>query len=220
MALITNGASATAATNSYATIEQLKAALSGIDDTADDDALNRALNVASRQIDRFCGRRFWEDAADTTRYYTAQSSKLLILHGQPEDVDLTSLTTLKVDPGGDGTYETTWTVTTDYVLEPRNATTNSRPYTQVRVAPASGKTFPAVANGVELTGTFGWSAVPDEVQEACLRQASEVFKTVSEAPFGVAQVGFDGSLSGPSRFLQRDVQLMLRPYMRTARMVA
>lgn len=207
-------------TNGYCTGDELKAALAGIDDTDDDTALQRAINVASRQIDRFCGRRFWEDSEDATRYYTAQSSKLLILHGQPEDVDLTALTTLKVDAGGDGTYETTWTVNTDFVLEPRNASTNSRPYTQVRVMPSSGKTFPAVASGVEIVGTFGWAAIPDEVREACIRQASEVFKMVSEAPFGVAQVGFDGSVSGPSRFLQRDVQLMLQPFVRTYRMVA
>lgn len=201
-----------AITNGYATQAQVKAAL-GIGDSDDDTALDRAVEAASRLIDGWCGRVFYDVGAGT-RYYTAQSRYLLIFQGEPEDVDVQTVTTLKADAGGDGTFETTWTEGTHFQLEPHNASTNSRPFTRARAMPNSGRTFPLTPRGIEVVGTFGWAAVPDEVEEACIIQSSRIFKRVAEAPFGVAAVGFDGSGIRIGSQLDADVKMLLNRWRR------
>lgn len=65
-----------AITNGYITQNDLKAFV-GIptDDTADDDLLDNAINGASRQIDAFCGRKFYADTnASAREFYTDRKS--------------------------------------------------------------------------------------------------------------------------------------------------
>jgi hypothetical protein len=188
----------------------LKAALGGIDDTDDDAALELAINTASREIDRWCGRRFWEDAEDTTRYFDVTSPRTMWLRGSPESVDVQSVTSAAADMSGDGTYDRTIVEGTDFWLSPRTAAADSRPYRRLEALP--GWSFPCGRERVKIVGTFGWAAVPPEVAEACILQSSRIFKRAREAPFGVASLTLDG---GGIRLLARldaDVELLLQPY--------
>jgi hypothetical protein len=178
----------------YATVEELKSRLT-ITDTTDDFELTLAAQAASRSIDEICGRYFWRGT--DTRTYIPES-----MYRQSID-DLVSVTTLKVDQDGDGVYEQTWTAGTDYALEvaPGRYNTGSKgelwPYTAFTVT-TSGKYLPFIwpwrhLDAIQITGVFGWPAVPPAVKHATLIAAADLFK-LKDAPFGVAGISDLGAL--------------------------
>jgi hypothetical protein len=173
----------------YCSVEELKSRLA-IPDTGDDLEAQLAVEAASRSIDEVCGRYFWR-GTDTRTYVPASISR------QPLH-DLVSVTTLKVDRDGDGVFEETWTQGTDYALEAApgqyNATAKGEtwPYTAAVVI-TGGKLFPYVwqwshYDRVQVTGVFGWPAVPSLVKQAALLAATDLFRR-KDAPFGVAGFG-------------------------------
>lgn len=196
-------------TETYGTAAELQARLWGEDVTpagADEMALEQILEGASRWIDKFCGRRFY--AESETRYYTPQFSNLL------EVDDLLSVTTLQTDEDGDRTYEITW-ASTDYDLFPYNAILDGQPYTMIRVTPEGDYSFPRVAKGVKIVGSFGYCTLPNlpaDVREACLLQSERLYKR-KDAPFGIA----GPSELGQMRLIQEldpDVKQLLSAYVR------
>jgi hypothetical protein len=126
--------------------------------------------------------------------------------------DLYQITTLKTDDDGDGTYEDTWTLNVDYQLQPLNATLQNRPYN--RLTAIGGKTFPIVIQpeipAVEVTGIWGWGAIPDDVNQACILLAMRGFARYNAA-LGV--VGF-ADMAIQVRSVDPDVRDMLSPYVR------
>lgn len=196
-----------AITNGYCTLAELKAALS-ISDSSDDTDLESAINASSRAIDRFCGRRFWADSGDTTRYFTPLTIKTVMLHGDPEDVDIESATTVTVDIAGDNSFSKTLTEDTHFVLSPRSAAANSRPYRKLVALP--GWQWPLYDECVKIAGVFGWSTQPDEVTEACRLIAEDVFKSVREAPQGFVTAFDDVVRLG--RSLPPKAVMLLQPY--------
>lgn len=163
----------------YASVPELKSRLD-IDDALDDDKVGRILYGISRAIDTHCKRRFYSTTADETRYFTAIYTNKLY----PGDV--LSITTLKTDAGGDGTFETTWTANTDYYLEPFNATLDGQPYTVISKIANGNYSFPRlVQRGVQIVGKFGYSTTaPENIREACLLMAERLFKR-KDAIFGI-----------------------------------
>ena len=157
-----------AITNGYCTVAEAKAQLWPADApvyTTEDTTLERMISFASRKIDNDTNRRFWVNSVDETRYYNAEKSNYSRIYID----DLVSITTLKADIDMDRVYETTF-ATTDYDLMPENAPLLGQPYTFIQVVPlnVTGRYFPKQPKGVQLVGKFGWSAVPDEIKEACL----------------------------------------------------
>lgn len=208
-------------TNGYCTGGELKAAL-GISavDVEDDAALERAIETASRIVDRWCGRRFWQDPADTTRYFTPDDWRTLTLHGSPGDVEVVTVTSVTVDTTGNGTYGETLVEGTDFLLAPRSAAANGRPYRRLEMLRTSGRVWPVhVTESVKVVGRFGWSAVPEDIVEATVIQASRVFKRVREAPFGVASLSLEGEGIRLTARLDPDVELLLRPWRLVSGMV-
>lgn len=173
-------------TNGYTTLALMRLRL-GICDatyTTEDPAIESAVMAASRQIDAYCGRRFWKNTVDETRYYTPTAADSL------EVDDLVTVTTLKTDEDGDATFENTWTVTTDYILHPRNAALEVMPgsYTRITTAYNGSYWFPVgVPDSVQIVGVFGYSAVPTEIAEACMLQTSHIFRR-KDSPDGIAGV--------------------------------
>src|SRR5512139_1354571 len=168
-----------AITNGYCTLAQFRQRF-GIttNDDARDTDFELLIQAASRRIDRHCNRVFYAGTAGTVRYYTAESTERCYI----DDCD--TATALVTDDDGDGTYENTWAAT-DYVLLPVDSL-YGWPFTYIEIAEYGDYTFPRhVRNGVKLTGTFGWAAVPDEVREACLLLANRWWQRRA-APFGVA----------------------------------
>lgn len=196
----------------YATLAELKGFV-GIPtaDTADDVTLQLALDAASDQVDRFCDRTFAQDATATVRYYSPTET------GRLEVDPISTLTGLIVatDADGDGTYETTWTVGTDYRLEPINAAAQGRPWTTL-VALGT-RWFPRLSYrpSTSVTAKFGWpgGVAPASVKEATLLQSARLWKR-KDAPFGVAGSVEFGSEVRLLAKLDPDVESLLRPYRR------
>lgn len=194
--------------NEYAELGEMKATLELVGESFADDDIALALTAASRGIDNVCGRRFWLDEDNTSvRYYSPDDECELALD------DIVDLQELATDPGGDGTFEETWTVNTDYILEPLNAADDGWPYTCARRHPLSGLYFPTCyPRSVRVTGQFGWSAVPESVKSATVILATKLVRRAREAPFGVVSIGLDGGAMRIAR-TDPDVMFLLGEYM-------
>lgn len=183
-------------TNAYCTLEQLREEIGGgalRDDPTRDTQLERAINAASRQIDRYTGRRFWQDASVKTREYEADSPWCCFT----DDISTTTGLIVAVDTDANGTFETTLTVATDFTLYPLNDDDDNpvEPFTEIRLT--DNYQFPVFRNGrpgVRVTAKFGWPAVPDEVVQATLLQAGLLHKA-KDAAFGVVTFGSGGAES-------------------------
>lgn len=200
----------------YATLAELKTFVSiPTADTLDDVALQVALDAASGQVEGFCDRLFTADGSPVTRWYVVGGDVTAI------EVDPISTTTglvVATDDNADGTAETTWTLNTDYRLEPINAAllTPARPWT--RIVGLGTRFFPRLLYGrpgVSVTAKFGWpgGTPPQQVKLATLIQASRLFKR-KDAPFGVAGSVEFGSEMRLLNELDRDAQNLLRPFRR------
>ncbi len=183
----------------YVTSAALKKTLQLTGETFADDDVAAAISAASRAIDAACGRRFWLDAIDATRYYERASAALVVID------DLAMVTSIKTDPSGDGVYSETWVENTDFVFGPQNAVADGVPYQTIYSLHAgdyvllagylsSGRYFlPAGPRRIQVVGRFGWPAVPAQVVTATSILASRYIKRTREAPLGVAGFGADGA---------------------------
>ena len=84
-------------TNGYAALADLKAEL-GIFDTTDDDALELAIEAASRQCDDYTGRRFWQDGSVVARTYVPDDPYCLVV----DDISTTTGLVVKIDDDDSG----------------------------------------------------------------------------------------------------------------------
>lgn len=200
-----------AITNGYTTLAVLKSAMRiPSADTTDDALLEMAIESASRQIDGYCERVFYSTAGQTRVYRPTDSFVT-------EIDDLVSLTTLKTSSDGK-TFDTTWQ-SSDYQLEPLNGIAGgiTSPATQIRAI--GDYVFPLwtsnnVNSGeatVQVTGTFGWSAVPTAIKQATILLAQRQYKRY-DSPLGVAGFG-DVGVIRVSR-IDPDVVAMIAPFRR------
>ena len=195
----------------YIQVEEFKSTIELSGTSFSDEDVKMALRSACRAVDEICGRRFYLDAdASQVRYYSPDNPWTLYID------DISTITTLKTDDDGDGTFENTWTLNTDYYVDPLNAVYESRPWSKLCVHPSGTYLFPTnYPRSVELTGKFGWPVVPAQVEEATTLLAHRLLKRARQAPFGISGLGLDGSvvrimMSDP------DAMMLLRPFMRDA----
>jgi hypothetical protein len=200
-------------TNGYATRNQVKAALRiGTADTLDDDLIDNCVGAASRLIDGYCNRRFWQTGTAEARVYQAEDS----FYCSIDDIAGTALT-LKTSSQTDGTFDVTWKVS-DYQLEPLNGNLDGLTWSYDKIRAVGDYLFPTVnANYgeqalVQVTAIFGWPSVPEPVTQATIIQASRIFKRY-DSPLGVAGFGDLGAIR-VSRFLDPDMAQLVEPYRR------
>ena len=200
------------ATGDYCTLGELKARLwptGTTPDTDEDTLLQNVIGSVSRWIDNYTGTRFYTTSADETRYYSADDGDSLF----PDD-DIISITTLATDSGGARTYGDTWTVNTDFSVQPYNYSVDSTPIRWIEVAPLSSYYFPVGKKTVKIIGKFGYCTAtnePDPVREACLIQCARIWKR-RDAPFGLVSNPLGTATSINS--LDPDVKQMLDIYRR------
>lgn len=189
-------------TNGYATLNELKASLR-ITDNVDDALLELAIESASREIDSSCERTFY-NMGTATRYFVAQDAFYT------EIDDLISITHLKTDPDGDGSYTITWSAS-DYQLEPLNGFVSGiiSPSTGIRAKDTY--LFPLEEGEalVEVRGVWGWSATPVAVKQATIIMASRLYKR-NDSPLGVAGFGDIGVVRVAK--LDPDVEALIMPF--------
>lgn len=142
--------------NCYSRLADLKAALQGSGSgTSNDAALLQELERVSRAWDSMLGRHFYSLVA--TRYLPERIDRDVYGNELILPEDLIEVDTLKIDADGDGTYETTLAVDTDYWLYPYNRLAH-HPARRIDINPSSSVgAWPALVRRVQLVGMFGWS---------------------------------------------------------------
>jgi hypothetical protein len=195
--------------NAYLELEEFKKTLELAGFSYADMDIRTAIAAACRAVDEICDRRFYVDPdANQIRYFTPR---------RPSSVDiddLIELTSMQVDTDGDGDVDETWVVGTDFVLEPRNAPLDNKPWERIRLLHASSRLLPQYANSMKVTGRFGWAAVPAVVKSATSIIAAQVLRRMRELPFGAAGAGFSAEAAVEIARSDPDVQRLLKPVMR------
>lgn len=193
-----------AITNGYCSLAEVKAALR-LTDNVDDTLLENAIESASRRIDGYTGRFFYKTSQTAITMYPYNEYLLFF----PADVATNSIT-IKIDTAANGTYATTLVQGVDYLLEPTDTVLQSRPYLNARMV--GGATFPLFVTPsfptVQVTAQWGWNAIPDDVNQACVLLAMRQFARLNAA-LGV--VGF-ADMAITVRAVDPDVRDLLSPY--------
>ena len=199
--------------NGYAPLADVKAALR-IQDTVDDGLLEISIEAASREIDGWCERFFYSTSA--TRVYLPTDS--LTTHTD----DIQTVTTLKVDTAGDGTFDQTWT-TSDFQLSPLNGIAGGIETPFNTVSAVGDYLFPiyqprnveAQQASVQIVGVFGFASIPTAVKQACIILSMRQFSRY-QSPMGVMGMGDLGMIRIGR--VDPDVEKLLMPFrrMRTA----
>jgi hypothetical protein len=191
-----------AITNGYATLAQVKAALR-ITDSVDDSLLEMAIESASRLIDGYTYRYFY-NAGTATRDFIAEDSFLTLID------DLITITELKATDEVGSEY-IVWNPE-DYQLRPVNGKQDGLnvPYTSILAV--DDKLFNKKGEHalVRVTGVWGWASVPTAVTQATIIQASRIYKRL-DSPLGVAGFGDLGAIR-IGRALDPDVEQLVMPY--------
>jgi hypothetical protein len=193
--------------NVYTTLADVRNALQ-IEDSLDDNDIQAAILAASRMIDDYCQRGFYQEgtlAAPVTKYYTPVSPWYL------EIDDLIQPTEVRTRANQSGPFNTVWDLDTDLMYEPINNPEIGRPVT--RLLAVTRYVFPYFfPQTVKITGVWGYSSIPYEVELACKIQASRLFVR-KQSPFGIAGSVELGTVRLNSR-LDPDVEMLLKTYRR------
>ncbi|MGW1595250.1 phage gp6-like head-tail connector protein [Streptomyces sp. NPDC002343] len=171
-------------------------------DSSRDDELASALSAASRSINLTTGRRFWLDAEPVQRVFRLAGRVVREADGDVLLVDDIGDVTGMVVETGSGSA---WTPLTGYETQPDNALADGRPVTGLLRSGIWG----TATTRVRITARFGWPAVPEDITEAALIQATRLYKR-KDSPEGII-----GSAEWGVRNLSRrdpDVWALIEPY--------
>ncbi|HVQ96131.1 MAG TPA: hypothetical protein VMU51_34240 [Mycobacteriales bacterium] len=190
-----------AVVNGYCTVLDVRGELADAAGQLDTSLIEKAVNVASRAVDLYCGRRFWLDPVAKARRYRPDDPETVWVR----DIGSTAGLVVETDPAGDGSWAATWTADVDYQLEPLDADADGPAYAWWRITAIGHRRFPVARRGrvgrptLRVTARHGWSQVPDEVGEAATLKAVSLFRR-KDAPFGVVAMGDFGAV----RITRRD----------------
>jgi hypothetical protein len=188
--------------NGYCSLAEVKAS-ARITDGVDDTLLELAVESASRLVDSYTQRYFY-NAGTATRLFVPQDSYVTELD------DLITLTTLETSDGDN--FGTTWAAK-DYQLEPLNGVVDgltSHPATRVRAVDDFLFNILDGEATVRVAGVWGWSAVPTAIKQATVIQAARIFKR-NDSPTGIVGFGEMGAVRVGAQ-LDPDVKHLIEPY--------
>ncbi len=196
-----------AITNGYATLNEVKGALR-ITDTIDDTLLETAIEAASREIDGYTERVFY-NAGTAIRVFLPEDAFLT------EIDDLITLTTLKTSSDSN-TFDITWSAT-DFQLEPLNGQVGGLVTPATRIRAVGDYLFPtydikninAYKATVQVTGVWGFSEIPKAIKQATILYAMRQYKRY-DAPLGVAGFGDIGAINITR--IDPDVMALVAPF--------
>lgn len=197
-----------AITNGYCSLQEIKAA-ARITDSVDDALLELSVEAASRQIDRACDRIFY-NAGTATRVFLPTDPYAT------EIDDAISISAVKTSTSADGNFDATWS-SSDYELQPLNGRVGGSywPYTDIKAI--GDYLFPVWTTNttnsneatVQVTGVWGWTAVPVDIKQATILLAMRQFKRY-DSPLGVAGFGDIGAIRVGR--IDPDVDALIQPF--------
>jgi hypothetical protein len=194
--------------NGYITAQQFKD-WQGIADVQDDNMIEIAINAACRSIDLYTKRRFYLDSGVTAQVYQTNDAYSV----RVDDFSTVTGLLISTDESDNGTYNQSWTITTDFVVRPSGGIIDGRsgyPFTSIEAV--GGRRFPTYGNRdrVQVTAKWGWAAVPGEVTLAALIKTSRLFRR-KDSPEGVAG-GFEFGAIRISKYEDPDVCQLLQSF--------
>ena len=145
-------------------------------DSSQTAAINAAIAASDKEIDQITGRTFVVPSGASAKTFIPYDDYTLYV----DDVAQLTGLVVKEDTTLDGTYDTTLTITTDYVVNG-----NSAPYRVIKRV--DGDTWPRDRYGrptVEVTAFYGYGmAVPDQIKQCSLVIAARLYQRRS-SPLG------------------------------------
>lgn len=201
-----------AITNGFITEAEYRA-WSGDATAGTTSVIEEAIESASDWIREHCGRRFFQEAATSTRTYKCDDAEVMTV----ADISTTTGLVIKTDTSGDYSWSTTWD-STDYDLEPANAEvvgsgSTAPPHAWWRIVAIDDKAFPVSTRRrtLQVTARFGWSGIPDNVKQACKLLSSRIMHRAG-SPHGIAGTSEFGAV----RITRNDADVLnlLAPYIK------
>ena len=170
--------------------------------TSEDDAIDAAIDAAEAEIDNYTGRNFAVPGSASAKVYRPINDRVVLV----DDIAQTTSLAVKTDTADDGTYDTTLTVTSEYVIEG-----NEAPYRIIRRV--DGSCFPRPISdraSVEVTAYWGYGmSIPAAIVQASTVLGARLYQRRS-SPLGF-QAGLEGDAVRISR-IDPDVRALLSGY--------
>jgi len=169
----------------YLEVWELKQTIGG-NKTSHDDDYERAIAAATRQIDRWTGRRFIRDEVAVTRPVRAMWCDWVCVGDFTDPADVT----VETDLLGNGTWvewePDQWQPGADDKGNGRFVRLDGEPWRWVGATNTAVRSFPVCDRDsrarVKVTTRWGWDEVPDPVSQACLELAILYFQPGNRAP--------------------------------------
>lgn len=187
-----------------------------ITDTEDDPRMLTACTAATQMIQTECDRSFFADTNASPRVFAMLTPWVC----EVDDISTTSGLVVATDDDANGTYTTTWTLGTDYQLEPLNGRLNGQVWAYTRLGAIGAREFPWDGRRplVQVTARWGWPAIPAPISQAAQIQAASLFKS-ADAPLGIAGFG-DIGIMRLRQAMHPVAAALIAPYRRDPVLVA
>ena len=144
--------------------------------SSENTPIDNAISAAESEIESICGRTFEVPSSATAKTFIPFDDFTVYC----DDIAQKTGLVVKTDTSLDGTYDTTLTITTDYVLNG-----NTAPYRLIQRV--DGSAFPRDRYGrptVQITAFYGYGmTVPDQVKQCALVLAARLYQRRS-SPLG------------------------------------
>jgi hypothetical protein len=170
--------------------------------SSEDDPIDAAIDAAEQEIDNYTGRTFVVPGAATAKVYRPADDRVVLV----DDIAQTTSLVVKTDSADDGAYDTTLTITTEFILDG-----NASPYRIVRRV--DGSAFPRYISNrptVQVTAYFGYGmSIPKAIVQASTLMGARLYQRRS-SPLGF-QAGLEGDAVRISR-IDPDMRALLAGY--------
>jgi hypothetical protein len=173
--------------------------------TSEDTPLTAAINAAQELVDGYTNETF--ETVSEARVFLAGDPELLLV----DRFNTTTGLVVKTDTSNDGTYDTTLTVTTDFLVQPFNAA----PYNALLNVSGQWPRYASQRPAVQVTAAWGdqiSTGVPYGVQQAALILAARLYQRKA-SPLGIMTGFADYGIARISR-TDPDVAALLQPHKR------
>ena len=173
--------------------------------TSEAPAIDNAIAAAEAEIDQITGRTFVVPGGATAKTYVAYDDYTVYV----DDIAKTDGLIVKEDTNLDGTYDTTLTITTDYLATPFN----EPPFTGLLNVSDEWPRYDSGRPAVQVTAAYGdqnSNGVPYAVQQAALILAARLYQRKA-SPLGIMTGFQDYGIARISR-QDPDVAALLAQY--------
>ena len=151
----------------------------GVTDTADDVLISELIDQVSDYIEQWTGRKL-VPVSSTTYVFDTFSGYVLRIPIGIRTITSMGVNNLTNQPDAAGSYTTV--TATDYLLRPKvQDMPQGWPFTEVWISrgtlAGTISAFGNIQNGATITGTFGFAAVPPEIQRVAIDAVVDLYES-------------------------------------------